>query len=142
MYPLIWGKIIHNGLTISPSLWPIKYLKPSSLCLNWFTKSKLTGCLDLWNYFLSSLLFYQVLASFHSFLYWDKSYLFYNASFLYWISCWHLFLWYSLILSFSFSDKFLYRFFELPFIASLFLNNTQQLSLEYLFLLFVRLLFC
>ena len=34
MQPLIWGKTIQNGLTISSSLQSIKYLKPSSLCLN------------------------------------------------------------------------------------------------------------
>ena len=64
IYPFICGKIIHNGLTISPFLWPIKYLKPSSLCLNLsdtnilsiLTKLKSIGCLDLWNSFLLSII--------------------------------------------------------------------------------------
>ena len=72
MYPHIWGKIIHNGLIIWPSLWPIKYLKPSSLCLNlsattiWsvFIKFKSIAYLDLWNSFLLSL----ILSSFSVFL--------------------------------------------------------------------------
>ena len=53
---------MHNGSTISPSLKPMEYLKPSSLCLNlsdttiWssFIKSKSIGYLDLWNTFLLS----------------------------------------------------------------------------------------
>ena len=58
-----WDKIIHNGLTTSPSLYSINYLKPSLLCLNlpdttiWFTftESMSTGSLDLWNSFLLTL---------------------------------------------------------------------------------------
>ena len=129
MYPVIWGKIIHNGLTISPSLYSINYLKPSLLCLNlsdttiWFrfTVSISTGCLDLWNSFLLRLR----LSNFNAFsliliLSQSKTYLFSNASFLYWISCWYLFLWYSLILSFSFFDRFFYWSLEFSFTTSLF----------------------
>ena len=81
----------------------------------WFTfiKSKSIGCLDLWNSFLLTL----ILSNFSVFsliliLSKNKTHLFCNASFLYWISCWYLFLWYSLILSFSSFDKFLYQFFD------------------------------
>ena len=129
MYPVIWGKIIHNGLTISPSLYSINYLKPSLLCLNlsdttiWFTftESMSTGCLDLWNSFLLTLR----LSNFNVFsliliLSQNKTYLFSNASFLYWISCWYLFFWYSLIFSFSFFDRFFYWSLEFFFTTSLF----------------------
>ena len=43
MYALIWGKIMHEGLTILSSLYPIKYLRHVLLYLNlsdiniWFT---------------------------------------------------------------------------------------------------------
>ena len=55
MYPLISGKIIHNGLTIASSWQLIKYLKSATLCLNLsdatmcsvFTEIKSIGCLDL-----------------------------------------------------------------------------------------------
>ena len=129
MYPVIWGKIIHNGLTISPSLYSINYLKPSLLCLNlsdttiWFTFTEpmSTGCLDLWNSFLLTLR----LSNFNVFsliliLSQNKTYLFSNPSFLYWISCWYLFLWYSLILSFSFFDRFFYWSLAFFFTTSLF----------------------
>ena len=91
---------MHNGLAISPSLLPIKYLKPPSLCLNlsdiiiWstVTKYKLLGCLDLWNYFLLIL----ILSNFSVFslifiLSKNKTHLFCNDSFLCWISCWCFF---------------------------------------------------
>ena len=123
-----WDKIIHNGLTISPSLYSINYLKPSLLCLNlsdttiWFTftESMSTGCLDLWNSFLLTLR----LSNFNVFsliliLSQNKTYLFSNASLLCWISCWYLFLWYSLILSFSFFDRFFYWSLEFFFTTSL-----------------------
>ena len=51
---------MHNGLTISPFKSPIKYLKPSSLCLNLWdttiwsmsTDNKSIGSLDLWHFFI------------------------------------------------------------------------------------------
>ena len=129
MNAFIWGKIIHNGLTISPCLKPIKCLKSSSLCLNLsdttilstFIKSELIGYLDLWNSFLLTL----ILSSFSAFspiliLRKTTTHLICSNSFLYWISCRYLFLWYSLILFFSSFSKFLYRFFDFSFITSLF----------------------
>ena len=131
MYPVIWSKIMHNGLTISSSLQPIKYLKLQSLYLNlsgttiWpvVSQCKPISCLDLWNYFLLTL----ILSNFSVFsliliLRKNKTHSFCNASFLYWISYWYLFLWYSLILSFSSFDKFLYWFLNFFFIASLLLR--------------------
>ena len=59
MYPLIWGKIIHNGLMTLSSLQPIKYLKPLLLCSNLsdinigfkFTEFKAIDCLEALNFF-------------------------------------------------------------------------------------------
>ena len=75
--------------------------------------TKLVRCLDLWNPFLLTL----TLSNFSLFsliliLSKNKTHLFCNASFLYWISYWYRFLWYSLILSFSSFDKFLYWSFD------------------------------
>ena len=68
-----------------------------------FTKSKLAGCLDLWNSFLIT----TILSNFSVFsliliLSKNKTHSFCNASFLYWINCWYLSLWFSLILLFFF----------------------------------------
>ena len=64
MYPLIWGKIMHNGLTISSFWQPIKCLKGFLLRLNllnttiWsiVTENKSIDSLYLWNSFLLSII--------------------------------------------------------------------------------------
>ena len=55
---------MHKDLMTLSSWYPIKYLKPSSVCLNLSditvlfisTKFKSIGCLDLWNSLLSILI--------------------------------------------------------------------------------------
>ena len=79
MYPLIWGKTIHEDLIIWLSSQPIKYLEPLSLCLNlsdgtvWFVsiKFKAVTFLEVWNSF-SLTWTSQNLMSFHSFWYCTK----------------------------------------------------------------------
>ena len=77
-----------------------------------FTKSKLTCCIDLWNSFslttkISSFSVFLLILILSK----SKTYLFCNVSFLCWINCWYLFLWYTSVLFFSSPDKFLYRYF-------------------------------
>ena len=99
----------------------------------------MNGCLDFSNSFLLSL----KLSHFSVFspiliLSKNKTHLFCNASFLYWISCWYFFLWCSLISSFSSFHKFLYRFFDFSFIASLFFEYSAAFSSDIFFFCFLQ----
>ena len=101
MYPLIWGKIMHNGLTISSFWQPIKCLKGFLLRLNllnttiWsiFTENKSIDSLYLWDSFLLSIILLH--CGVFSFIFYikeeTKSYLFFNASFLYSTNSWYFF---------------------------------------------------
>ena len=116
MYPLIWGKIMHNGLTISSFWQPIKCLKGFLLRLNllnttiWsiFTKNKSIDSLYLWNSFLLSIILLH--CGVFSFIFYikekTKSYLFFNASFLYSTNSWYFFFFFVKFYLFVFVTSF------------------------------------
>ena len=116
MYPFICGKIMHNGLIIPPFWLPIKYLEPLSLSLNlpdttiWSksTENKSIGSLDLWNYFVLSLIMLNFSIFFiHLFVTENKNFICFLIFPFYIETILDIFFWYSLILFFSSSDKFL-----------------------------------